>query len=269
MLTQARVVTRDKRRHCCAWLLLVFVGLCAGCDFPGQQSAQFRPVPADQVLNFDALYATNCSGCHGADGRLGPAPPLNDPIFLSIIPDNVLYSLIRDGRHGTLMPAFSQDKGGTLTGAQVRALADGLKSRWRPANAKITDFPPYALAGKPKSQGPNASAVYARACAGCHGTKGEGSSAGAIADPAFIALLSDQALRRLIITGRPDLGMPSYSQTDGRDDNYRPLTSGEIDDLVTYVRSLGKQVPATASRDRFLHSGLTAPIAATTNDTTN
>jgi cytochrome c oxidase cbb3-type subunit III len=247
----------------------MFLGLCAGCDFPGQQSAQFRPVPADQVLNFDALYATNCSGCHGADGRLGPAPPLNDPIFLSIIPDNVLYSLIRDGRHGTLMPAFAQDKGGTLTEAQVLALADGLKSRWRPAKAKSSDLPPYASASKTKNDNPNASAVYVRACAGCHGTKGEGSSAGAIADPAFLALLSDQALRRLIITGRPDLGMPSYSQTDGRDDNYRPLTSADIDDLVTYVRSLGKQVSATASRDRFLHSGLSAPIAAKTNDTTN
>jgi cytochrome c oxidase cbb3-type subunit 3 len=269
MLTQARVVARGKRRHRCAWLLLMFLGLCAGCDFPGQQSAQFRPVPADQVLNFDALYAMNCSGCHGADGRLGPAPPLNDPIFLSIIPDNVLYGLIQDGRHGTLMPAFAEDKGGTLTEAQVHALADGLKSRWRPAKTKAGDLPPYASAGKTKNENPNASAVYARACAECHGTNGEGSSAGAIADPAFLALLSDQALRRLIITGRADLGMPSYSQTDGRDDNFRPLTSAEIDDLVTYVRSLGKPAPATASRDRIPGPGFRAPIAATTNDTTN
>ena len=29
-------------------------------------------------------------------------------------------------------------------------------------------------------------------------------------EPDFLALVSDQALRRIIITGRPDLGMPNY-----------------------------------------------------------
>ena len=35
-----------------------------------------RPVPSDQVTNFDVLYKTHCAGCHGADGKLGPAPPV-------------------------------------------------------------------------------------------------------------------------------------------------------------------------------------------------
>ncbi len=54
-------------------------------------------------------------------------------------------------------------------------------------------------------------------------------------------------LRRLIITGRPDLKMPDYAQTDGRDDDFRPLTSDEINDLVGYLRSLEKKPPAIAS----------------------
>ena len=81
----------------------------AGCDLPGKPNPADRPVPPDQVTNFDTLYRQNCAGCHGADGKLGPAPPLNDPLFLAIVPDAEL--LQRDQRAavaGTPMPAFAQ-----------------------------------------------------------------------------------------------------------------------------------------------------------------
>jgi cytochrome c oxidase cbb3-type subunit III len=245
----------------------LLVLLFAGCDFPGQPKAGQRPVPAEDVVSFDVLYGRNCSGCHGADGRLGPAPPLNDPLFLSIVPDEMLARVIRDGRPGTLMPAFEKGKGGALTVAQVHVLAGGLKPRWKPAGAKSMDVPPYEVAAGGKAADSTAalergSGVYSRACADCHGAKGEGSSAGAIADPAFLALISDQALRRLIITGRTDLGMPNYAQTDGRDDNFRPLTSAEIDDLVAFLRHLGQEAPATARQDRSPHPTLRRLIAA-------
>ena len=61
--------------------------------------------------------------------------------------------------------------------------------------------------------------------------------AGAIHDAAFLALISDQALRRYAITGRPDLGMPSFSETSGRDDDFQSLTAAEIDDLVALLAS--------------------------------
>ena len=68
-----------------------------------------------------------CAGCHGADGRLGPAPPLNDSIFLAIVPDAELLRLVNEGRAGTPMPGFSQQHGGPLTDEQVRAVAEGIK----------------------------------------------------------------------------------------------------------------------------------------------
>jgi mono/diheme cytochrome c family protein len=82
--------------------------------------------------------------------------------------------------------------------------------------------------------------IYQRACAGCHGLNGAGgegnhSRVGAINAPAFLALISDQALRRIIITGRPDLGMPTYAENRGRPADYRPLNSAEIDDLVALL----------------------------------
>ncbi len=54
-------------------------------------------------------------------------------------------------------------------------------------------------------------------------------------DPDFLALASDQMLRRIIITGRPDLGMPDFAGTDGRSDGFQPLSSTEIDDLVALL----------------------------------
>jgi cytochrome c oxidase cbb3-type subunit 3/ubiquinol-cytochrome c reductase cytochrome c subunit len=56
-----------------------------------------------------------------------------------------------------------------------------------------------------------------------------------INDRAFLALISDQALRRIIITGRPDLGMPNYAESAGRPKGYKPLTSGEIADVVALL----------------------------------
>ncbi len=55
------------------------------------------------------------------------------------------------------------------------------------------------------------------------------------ADPDFLDLISDQALRRIIITGRPDLGMPTYHDKDMRPGDFEPLTSAEIDQLVALL----------------------------------
>ena len=79
-------------------LLTLLVVLTGGCDLPGKPREADRPVPADQVKNFNALYSTRCAGCHGADGKLGPAPPLNDPLFLAIVPDAELLRVITEGR---------------------------------------------------------------------------------------------------------------------------------------------------------------------------
>jgi mono/diheme cytochrome c family protein len=234
-------------------------------------------VPADQVTNFDTLYRTHCAGCHGADGKLGPAPPLNDPLFLALIPDDELLRVIREGRavapgKKTPMPAFSVGavaplspaqaeawtrlkeeahanprQQGPLTPAQVEVLARGIKKRWGPAASPPPSMPPYlAPAGTGSGKKEEGVVAFARACAGCHGMQGEGIEKDGklrrkINDQAFLALISDQQLRRYIITGRPDLGMPPYDRKDGRPPydrkdgrppEYQPLSSEEIGGLV-------------------------------------
>ena len=56
-------------------------------------------------------------------------------------------------------------------------------------------------------------------------------------DPAFLALISDQELRRIIISGRPDLGMPSYAEKTGRPPDFRALTSAEAAACICLSRS--------------------------------
>ena len=79
-------------------MLTLLVVLTGGCDVPGKPREADRPAPADQVKTFDALFSAHCIGCHGADGRLGPAPSLNDPLFLAIVPDAELRHVISEGR---------------------------------------------------------------------------------------------------------------------------------------------------------------------------
>jgi cytochrome c oxidase cbb3-type subunit 3 len=224
-------------------LCLLLLILAPGCDLPGKPRLADKPVSADKVVDFDGLYRQNCAGCHGADGKLGPAPPLNDAVFLSIVPDAVLLGVISGGRPGTPMPAFAARRGGALTDAQVSALAAGIKPRWGATDKSHGRAPAYSVttgnAAGDKGRGAH---VFARACAPCHGPLGEGGEngdggAGAINDPAFLALITDQALRRYAITGRPDLGMPGYADKTGRPHDYQPMTSAEIVDLVALLAS--------------------------------
>lgn len=232
-------MTDHRQRRISIVKLLMAIACLAGCDLPGKPDRQQQPVPADKVADFATLYQTSCAGCHGAEGNFGPAPPLNDPLFLTIISDDALLNVVTHGRAGTPMPAFAREHGGSLTGAQITIIADGVKSHWRGDAANRSDTPPYVLTAvadaTSTSQAQRGATVFARACADCHGANGEGGFAGAIHDSAFLALISDQALRRIMITGRADLGMPNYFETDGRADDFTPLTSGEIDDLIALL----------------------------------
>jgi cytochrome c oxidase cbb3-type subunit 3 len=215
--------------------LILLAALAAGCSKPSLPRTGDRPVRSDRVLDFTTLYGQNCAGCHGADGQFGPAPPLNDPTFLSIVPDAVLKQLVAGGRPGTPMPAFSRRKGGPLTDEQVEAIAGGIKSRWKADPPKVTP-PRYAVA-EGRGDSDRGQEVFAMACASCHGEEGRGGEGkvGPIHDPAFLALISDQAIRRTIITGRRDLGMPDFAGKDGRAADFQPMTPADVADLVEYL----------------------------------
>jgi cytochrome c oxidase cbb3-type subunit III len=240
-------------------VLALLAGLQVGCDTAsskeatisllGRPGADDRYTPPQKELSFAVLFQTNCAGCHGANGKLGPAPPLNDKLFLALFPDADLKRVIAEGRRGTLMPAFASANGGSLTDEQVRVLAEGIKPRWAPGGATATREAPSLIAATDGADGGKGSRddglkVFARACASCHGANGEGgryagkadgSPVGALNSPDFLGLCSDQVLRRYVITGRPDLGMPDYAGQAGRPQGYQPLTSQEVSDVVALL----------------------------------
>ena len=64
------------------------------------------PQSAGSPENGKRIFDRTCSGCHGADGKGGEGPALNNPVLLGSAPDTFLAGTIRTGRRGTAMSSF-------------------------------------------------------------------------------------------------------------------------------------------------------------------
>src|SRR4030095_4234113 len=169
------------------------------------------------------------------EGRLGPAPPLNDALFRSIVPVSELESVVTSGRDKSLMPAFGKASGGTLTAAQIQVLVHEIKGmRYRivtrqdggptaqvvadssgivptwgltpesPASVPSYGEPPSNKGDRGLGYSSEGALVFSRACAVCHGKSGNGNANGnetrhVLNDHVALKLISDQALRRYVI----------------------------------------------------------------------
>jgi mono/diheme cytochrome c family protein len=214
------------------WLAVAWVTMLTACEqLPGKPVGANPATAPAAVAAFDVLYAANCAGCHGADGRHGAALSLNDPMYLAIESDSALAGVTANGVSGTLMPPFSRRTGGTLSDAEVAAIVHGIRATWgrtgatAGAPALITTMTGDANAG---------AQAYATFCARCHGTTGHG---GSVVDPSYLALVSDRWLRTVIIVGRAELGMPDWRG----DVPGRPMTDREVADVVAWLA--GQRVP--------------------------
>lgn len=217
----------------------------AGCEaLPGRPRPDARELGPTEVTAFAPLYARNCAGCHGQTGRLGAARPLNDPVYLAVVPAERMRQVIATGIPGTAQPAFAVSAGGSLTDQQIDVLVQGIKERWQRPDV-IVDYQLPTYAASPASSGTAASvdrgsAVFATACAGCHGQDGRGGpKGGAVTDPSYLALVSDQHLRTTVIAGRSDLGMPDW-RLEGA---VTPLTPQQISDVVAWLVAQRRPVP--------------------------
>ena len=63
-----------------------------------------------------------------------------------------------------------------------------------------------------------------------------GTKIGSIVDPAYLALVSDQYLRSIIIAGQSEQGMPDW-RSDLTGSNTRPMTDQEITDIAAWIAS--------------------------------
>ena len=222
--------------------IAVATGLCLiGCDrIPGRPASGPQVARPEEILDFAVLYKSNCSACHGQDGRNAATIGLANPVYLSVIGEATLHEITAKGVPGKLMPAFARSAGGTLTDQQVSVLAHGIIQNWsKPTTAPGQSLPPYraSLPGD-TAHGEQAFGVF---CASCHGVNGEGKSAtingktvkvGSIVDESYLALISDQGIRSFILAGAPDEAMP-----DWRSDGPLPMTDQQITDVVAWMAS--------------------------------
>jgi mono/diheme cytochrome c family protein len=210
-----------------------------GCSHvPGRPAADSAVVRPDEIVDFGLLYSQNCAGCHGANGKGGAAIALANPVYLAIADHTAIRGAVTNGVPATAMPAFAQSAGGMLTDKQVGALVSGIRSWAKSDVLNNVTPPPYSsqTPGDPK----HGAAVYATYCSSCHGPDGQGGrKASSIVNGAYLALVSDQGLRTIVIAGRPELGAPDWrGNVPGR-----PMSPQEISDVAAWLSAHRPQFP--------------------------
>jgi cytochrome c oxidase cbb3-type subunit 3 len=182
-----------------------------------------------------------CVGCHtldGGGGRLGPdlsdvadrrdaeyvRRMIDDP--QGTVPGSIMPSVPMASSTRELIMAFLTRRAAGPTRAREPRQRVTVAEKHQPARAEARE----------------ASALYRRYCAPCHGTHGQGDGPNATylpvrparhADPAFMSRRSDDRLFDAIYSGGYPLGrsvtMPAYGET---------LTRLEVWSLVRYLREL-------------------------------
>jgi cytochrome c oxidase cbb3-type subunit 3 len=226
-------------RHLCV-LAGLAATLASGCGAPhGQPNKGSEVLAPKDVLAFGTLYAENCAGCHGGDGRGGAAIALANPVYLALVDDAAIRKVIADGMSGTAMPAFAESAGGILTRAQIDVITKEIRTRWSKQGVLDTATAP-SYAPKAAGDAQRGEVTYKTYCESCHGPGGGGGrKASAITDDSFLALVSDQGLRTIVIAGRPELGAPDWrGNVPGK-----PMSDQEVTDVVAWLASRRVQNP--------------------------
>jgi mono/diheme cytochrome c family protein len=183
------------------------------------------------------LYSRFCATCHGS-GEIGRydkfykkfMPAIRSAAFLSVADSTYLANTINDGRPGTLMPGWSEDKGG-LTEEEIARIIEYLRDGSSVAGETSLPVPLTKLETGDAGRGQD---HYARLCVGCHAPGGIGDLAPALANPSFQKYSSSELIYRTIAFGRKNTAMPAFRA---------PLAGGlgddAIIDLIAYLRTLG------------------------------
>lgn len=176
--------------------------------------------------NAKGMYLKYCALCHGED-REGYAadfaPSLKSHSLLATAKSsNFLRYTIQYGRKNTAMGGYYSEQGGPLDLIEIELLM-----KWLYDEAGVKE--PVELSREPVSGDLElGKALYAQHCTTCHGEKGEGISAPALANPMLLATATDEFLRYAIAEGRDGTPMIAYKDS---------LSKEEIDGLTVFLRS--------------------------------
>jgi cytochrome c oxidase cbb3-type subunit 3/ubiquinol-cytochrome c reductase cytochrome c subunit len=223
---------------------LVLAGCHAAPGKPGPNPETPRP---EQVLDFATLYRQNCSACHGVNGKNAAAIPLANPAYLAIAGVTNIERITAAGVPGTAMPPFAKTAGGMLTDQQIAVLAQGMEQAWGNPAVLAGQTPP-AYAAVTTGDAAQGQKTFATFCARCHGADATGASignrvaTGSLVDPSYLALITDQGLRSIILAGQTEQGphdWRSYLTRSGA----RAITDQEVTDTVAWLASRRTATP--------------------------
>ena len=220
------------------------VTMFSGCDsLPGRPKRADLPLRPSAVNDFSQLYADNCAGCHGADGKFGAALALSNPVYLAIADEASIRRAVAHGVRGTAMPPFALSDGGSLTDKQIDIVLNTIRTSWVGAANIAEGAPPYASTQAGDAN--RGAQVYTANCQSCHGADGKGGpAAGSIVDASYLSLVSDQYLRTIVIAGRPDLHHPDWKEYPSG----QPLSSAQVSDVVAWIVSKRPEIPASVAQ---------------------
>jgi mono/diheme cytochrome c family protein len=234
------------------WVGVVFMGLFVAA-FPVYRLAEptQRAEAREELEGFLAdtgseLFATQCSTCHGVEGRGGIGPALGAREFLESVHDDQIAQLIALGVPGTEMVAYSIDHGGPMTSEEIVALTTYLRSleeeaasipNWR------TPLSDEDLTGQD---------LYTMACARCHGVDRAGiEDLGPDLGPASFALEeTDEWLAERITQGKDVMprfgGVLTPDQVTLIIGFLRGVTPGEVGTTTTIPDATGSTTTSTS-----------------------
>ena len=205
-----------------AALLACALLVACGGDADPQPEASHSHAP--RKVDGAALYAERCALCHGDEGQgyvADNANALANEAFLSVASDEFLRSSIERGRPGTPMSAWGAAVGGPLSDAELDAIVQYVR---RFAETDHVDVESVSVTGSAL----RAKSYYDVKCKSCHGEQGRGGEYISIANPEFLAAVSDGYLRQVIRDGREGTPMQAFAGV---------LADQIIDDLVVLIRS--------------------------------
>jgi len=192
----------------------------------------FDSKKSEAIAAGEKIYKKNCISCHGKTGKgegLKTGTALNSQNFLSSVSDKDLYNFVKYGREGTVMPAY----GPRMSEKDLRSLVAFIRD-WQTEEKEFEV--PKTVSGDPV----RGKAQYNLYCLNCHGEAGAGKDkmGTALSSPQYLEYNTDKQIWIDAAYGREDTRMgPSLKGLEG----VRQLKEKDINDIVTYIRSLEKK----------------------------
>jgi mono/diheme cytochrome c family protein len=176
----------------------------------------------------EILFKSNCTMCHGDDGRGAHIVTISNPDMLSVANDEFLYKTIFHGRRNTSMPGW-----GGFSSEEIADITAFLKG-WFGGKSRRGSF------SADSGDSARGEERYHYLCSRCHGIYGQGDTGPAILNLDFQNAASDYFLSEMIANGRRGTAMIGWSTAVSKQDRLSP---SDIADVVAYLRRASQNPP--------------------------